>query len=276
MKRGKGIVVEVASHNHVIVMTPQGEFVRMPFTKPVSVGQEVHYRKRMRPNYWKWSVAAMLLLALASSAAMVNDKLQIPGGSVPTYFVTIDINPSIELAINKEQRVIGVEGLNQDGLALVSKVKLIGRSFKEAVEIIGQQAEHDGYLRSGVNQIVVTIAEEGNVQYELIELKEISTPRSTAYQPELEQVINDTLATEYQVQLWKVPTNARNKARQAGVTPAAYIATHIQVDTSALDKDNEHRTNSVVATIERNGEYHYVEFQVTRPVLTPITVTGTR
>lgn len=272
MKRGKGIVVEISSHNHVIVMTPQGEFMRIPFLKPVTVGQEIQFKIKARPSYWKWSVAAMLLLALASSAAMVNEKVQIPGGNIPAFFVTIDINPSIELAVNKEQRVVGVEGLNQEGVDLLSKVKLIGKSFKEAVEIIGQQAELDGYLQAGKNEIVVTITDENNDQYELIELSTISTPRTTTYEPQIEDIICDTLATEYNVQMWKVPANVRNKARQAGVTPAAYIAIHVQVDRRSVDQ--EKNTNSVVTTIERNGEYHYVEFQVTRPVLTPVSVTS--
>ena len=61
---------------------------------------------------------------------------------------------------------------------MLSKVKLIGKSFKEAVEIIGQQAELDGYLQAGENEIVVTTTDENNDQYELIELSTISTPRT--------------------------------------------------------------------------------------------------
>ena len=40
MKQGKGIVVEVAGSDHVIVMTSRGEFLRVPFSKPVCVDKK--------------------------------------------------------------------------------------------------------------------------------------------------------------------------------------------------------------------------------------------
>ena len=96
MKQGKGIVVEVAARDHVIVMTSQGEFLRVPFSKPVCVGQEIQYTIKRPPFYFKWTVAAVLLLALVGSAGQIAD---IPGGTTPAFFVTLDINPSIELAL---------------------------------------------------------------------------------------------------------------------------------------------------------------------------------
>ena len=60
-----------------------------------------------------YSVVAILFLALVS-AGLYGLNLY-PGGRLAAYYITVDINPSVELTLNKHQRVIKVEGLNDDG-----------------------------------------------------------------------------------------------------------------------------------------------------------------
>lgn len=271
MKWETGIVVEVAAQNQVIVMTSQGKFVRVPFNKPVCVGQEIHYSINKRPALWKWSIAAVLFLAIASSAGQLYD---IPGGDIPAYFITLDINPSIELAINSEQRVIAVEGLNNEGAQLLKKIKLVGRNFKQAVEMVEVQAEHDGYLKAGENEIVVTVSRDGVDGYQKIELNDYRG--GSQLEQEIGDVIKETLATVYHVKMWRVPSEARDQVRETGLTPAKYIAIHLDYEQNfETARGDMSSSTSVEASIERNGDYHYFEFEVTRPVLTPVTITRT-
>lgn len=265
MKQGKGIVVEVAARDHVIVMTSQGEFLRVPFSKPVCVGQEIQYTIKRPPFYFKWTVAAVLLLALVGSAGQIAD---IPGGTTPAFFVTLDINPSIELALNSGQRVVHAEGLNEEGRDLISKIDLVGATFKQAVESIEIQAESEGYLEPGKNEIVVTISQPGIDEYEQVRFNDPSGPDAGADQ-EIEAVIKETLGTIYHVQMWRVPADAREKIRETGLTPAKYIAVYVDLESASLpesEKAAAGSTTQVTATIERNGDYHYFEFEVTRPV----------
>lgn len=268
MKRGMGIVVEVAAQNQVIVMTSQGEFVRVPFNKPVCVGQEIQYAINKPPVLWKWSIAAVLFLAIATSAGQIYD---IPSGDVPAYFVTLDINPSIELAITSDQRVVAVEGLNPEGVHLLNKIRVVGRNFKQAVEIIEAQAERDGYLKAGENEIVITVSRDGAEGYQAIELTDVAS--SSQMEQEISDVIKETLATVYHVKMWRVPSETRDQVREAGLTPAKYIAIHVDFNQGSERAREPGRATQVEATIERNGDYHYFEFEVTRPVLTPVTIT---
>lgn len=262
MKRGTGIVVEMAENNHVIVMTSQGKFVRVPFTKPVCVGQEIQYLIRQRPDFWKWSMAAALFIAIATSAGHVNLDNQITNFE-PEYFVTVDINPSLELAVNSEQVVVGVEGLNNDGKKMLNKISVVGRTFKDALSIIESQAEYDGYLKSGENEIVVTISQNGINGYEKISLDEVS---DQAVASEITDAVQETLGTIYRVTMWRVSDDTRKEARDAGLTPANYIAVYVNQQPKSSDA-------KAVATIERNGNTHYFEFEITRPVLQPVTMT---
>jgi len=273
MKQGRGIVVEVTPHDHVIIMTPQGEFLRIPFKKPVCVGQEIHYTIKRPPVLWKWSVAAVILLALVGSAGQINT---IPGGATPAYFITLDINPSIELAINAEQRVVYADGLNPEGDVLVEKLNLIGRTFKQAIALIENQAELDGYLKPGQNEIVITIAQDGINRLEKVALDD-SQYLNNGSEAAIEAAVKEILAEAYNVQMWKVPTDTREKARASGMTPAKYIALYVnsQRNDNAGSSNNQ-STTPVKVTIERNGDQHSFEIEVTRPVFTPVKLTRTK
>lgn len=52
----------------------------------------------------------------------------------PTSVISIDINPSLELSVNRFDRVIRAEGYNQDGVQLVQTLDLVHRSYEQAVD----------------------------------------------------------------------------------------------------------------------------------------------
>ncbi len=54
----------------------------------------------------------------------------------PVSYISIDINPSIELSINTFDRVIGVSASNEDGEEIVNSVSLNNLSYLEALELL--------------------------------------------------------------------------------------------------------------------------------------------
>lgn len=75
--------------------------------------------------------------ALAAAACLV---LAVLGGGWlwlrPTAHISIDVNPSLELAVNRFDRVVGVEGWNEDGQALADDLDLQFTDYTQAVEEI--------------------------------------------------------------------------------------------------------------------------------------------
>ena len=74
-------------------------------------------------------------IALAAAACAVV----LAGGrlyATPTVQISIDINPSLELGINRFDRVISVEGWNDDGTSLAQTVDVTHLSYTDAVETI--------------------------------------------------------------------------------------------------------------------------------------------
>ncbi len=76
----------------------------------------------------------------------------------PVSYVSIDINPSIMLTINRFDRVIKVEGLNEDAKKLIENIKLYGVDIVLATEKITNKAVELGYLDKNLNDNVVLVS----------------------------------------------------------------------------------------------------------------------
>lgn len=96
-----------------------------------------------------------LALATAACAAVV-----VLGGGwlylTPTAHISIDVNPSLELGINWFDRVISVQGWNDDGTALAETLDVKNLTYTQAVETILQSetitalVEQDAVVEIGV------------------------------------------------------------------------------------------------------------------------------
>lgn len=61
-------------------------------------------------------------------------------------YVTVEINPGVELVLDAKGNVKSANGLNDDGETLLVDVKLDGKSLDAALEVIVKEAEKTGYL----------------------------------------------------------------------------------------------------------------------------------
>ncbi len=74
--------------------------------------------------------------------------------------VQLDVNPSIEIGINKKEEVVSAEGLNADGQEILSGMKLEGLDIYTATNaIIGSLLKH-GYIDELSNSILLSVEDE--------------------------------------------------------------------------------------------------------------------
>lgn len=76
--------------------------------------------------------------------------------------ITLDVNPSVRLEVNKSEKVISATGLNEDGIALLCEIeqdgeKLKSKSLEVAVNVLITAMVEDGYLSQTSNSILVTV-----------------------------------------------------------------------------------------------------------------------
>lgn len=74
----------------------------------------------------------------------------------PTSVISIDINPSLELNVNRFDRIISVNGLNDDGQELAASIDLKYRDYRSALEkLLEEKSIAD--LLSGDEILTITV-----------------------------------------------------------------------------------------------------------------------
>lgn len=103
-------------------------------------------------NMKKFAIAAcMALLFIGSGFAYAT----------PASYLSVDINPSVELGINTFGLVVSAEALNKDGEDVLSGIDVKGTKAKKAVNIIVDAATDKGYLKDdGSSVVLITAADD--------------------------------------------------------------------------------------------------------------------
>ena len=102
------------------------------------------------------AVAAVFVLLIAGIFLAKNFK---GGSSGPlAAVVSFDVNPSIELNVDKNEKIISAVGLNDEGREVLGGMELEGSGFDVAVNaIIGSMLQH-GYLDDTANSILLSVS----------------------------------------------------------------------------------------------------------------------
>lgn len=130
--------------------------------------------------------------------------------TTPVAYVSVDINPSIELSVNTFDQVISAEAYNEDGEKVLEDTNLVNSDVDDAVKNIITNAVSDGYIKEdGTSAVEITTAtDKDNVATKLDEsLKQIADKS-------LEE--NNIEAT---VETQNVALARRDEARTLGITP---------------------------------------------------------
>jgi len=125
----KGIVLEVHDE-HVTILTPEGEFLKSRKQKgQVHLGEEIVFFPLHRAESAK---KGRLALDLRGKWAIISvmTAIILAFTLYPRYtsnqvyaYVSVDVNPSIELGINKDMKVISMDAYNEDGESIIKQMK---------------------------------------------------------------------------------------------------------------------------------------------------------
>lgn len=90
---------------------------------------------------------------IAAAATCVLALILIIGGPVsymtPVAAVSIDVNPSFELQINLYDRVIGMQGYNEEGTVLAETLSVENMTYTQAINCILEEGAVAGEIASG-------------------------------------------------------------------------------------------------------------------------------
>ncbi|MDE7274471.1 MAG: hypothetical protein K2N95_15700 [Lachnospiraceae bacterium] len=88
--------------------------------------------------------------------------------SRPVSYISIDVNPSIELAVNCFDRVVSAKGYNEDGQDILNHVPLKNISYQQAIDRLLQDAYYSRFLNRDSQLVVTVISEHSDAMLEQI------------------------------------------------------------------------------------------------------------
>ncbi len=205
----KGIVAEL-HNNYMIVITQKGDFVRQRKQAGCNIGDEVTINTVNINKYMRQisaMAASLILIAMLITGAYAYYS--------PYSYISVDINPSLGLSINRFERVIAVKALNEDAEKLLkSSGGINNKNLNTAVSKILETAYDSGYLKDNEeNSVMFTVSTE-NESKQLKITEEINKVSSE----ELSK-----LSSNYTIILEKVEVEDYKKAVTENISPGKVI-----------------------------------------------------
>lgn len=207
----KGIVMDIKKHS-VVVLTPNGEFITCKRKgDSCMIGEEISFDEQEQkashfsiPSFLK--PASILVACFLFAVLFFYNQ---PEEKVFAY-VSVDINPSLEVSVTKDFRVIDLQACNDDGRRILKELKQWeNKQLQEVIRTIIKQSQEDKYLTND-KQVMLTAVAKDKALEPLLEkaMKELKK------EYELKHII-----VEYQSSTMQV----RENARKAGIGTGVYI-----------------------------------------------------
>ncbi|WP_283751089.1 anti-sigma factor domain-containing protein, partial [Bacillus cereus] len=207
----KGIVMDIKKHS-VVVLTPNGEFIT--FKRKVHsymIGEEISFNKQEQraPRYSIPSFLKPASLLVTCFLCVLLFFYNQPEEKVFAY-VSVDINPSLEVSVTKDLRVIDLRACNDDGRRILKEMKRWeNKDLQDVIRTIIKQSQEDKYLTND-KQVMLT-----------------AVTKDKSLEPQLEKAMQK-LKKEYETKHVTVVYQSstmqmRENAKKAGVGTGVYI-----------------------------------------------------
>ena len=109
--------------------------------------------KKKKPAYKVFgSVAAALIICIAGVLAFGKG-----GASEAAAIIGLDVNPSIQLSVDDNGKVIEASAVNKDGEKILDDMSLAGTDMKVAANAIVGSMLQQGFLNDISNSILVSV-----------------------------------------------------------------------------------------------------------------------
>lgn len=155
-----GTILEL-KRNRAIIMTNECRYVYIKRRPKMFVGQQVVFFEsdliKPRMAVFKYvgiaaSIAVGFLLIFVSYFRLIENR--------NIYaFVNVDINPSVEIAVDQEKVVLWAKPINEDGKTLLNTLKLKGESLEDAIKDIVDQSRKNGIIKEETdNYILISVS----------------------------------------------------------------------------------------------------------------------
>lgn len=147
-----------------VVMTDTCDFVNIPRQPDMFIGQQIKYRKRNLTGNKKALTKYLTLIASVFVIALCSILyFQFFNPDKVFAYVDVDINPSLEMAIDENSKVLAIKPLNKDAKTLLKELKINNLPLKEALSQVISASVKLGFINDSKNNAVLISASVSKV-----------------------------------------------------------------------------------------------------------------
>lgn len=133
----KGIIMEKHRHYN-IVLTHDGSFKKVKIAHEDNlIGEEIKFEPYISKSFFKKDIQLPAIMKLGSIAALIAIFVffcfSFVGGNKTYAYITVDVNPSIEIEVDDLLRVQNISALNEDAEILLQELP---KSQHENLELV--------------------------------------------------------------------------------------------------------------------------------------------
>lgn len=224
-----GIIMEI-NERFLTLLTPEGEFLRArKQDQAYAIGQEIAFfpielknGKLSRPlSIFRLSRGkGLMAAAFAMMLAIVSFLPFLQNDEVYAY-MSIDVNPSIELGVNQEYQVVELIPYNEEGKLIIQNIKSWkSNSIHEVADKILLQIKKQGYFKENKEVVIAAVYTEQNKEADERIQKELADIKQAAQKEQLE------------VTLLEASKEEREAAIDKGLSPGLYKENKIKADSA--------------------------------------------
>lgn len=241
-----GIVLELEA-NHAIVMRKDGHFVRIPRTSEMGVGMEVGWepvtrtvptqsavqplRLRRKSTLRGWRIGAAGIAACLAVSAGLSFGMGVfsPTQAEAYAFVSLDINPSVSIQVDKKLVVIDATGMNADGVSLLQHLKLKGEPLQKAISNVVNAALQDHMIPQNDTILISTAPNTAGVNVAQVQQQAESSVKAAIQANPLTQSLHPSVfALGLSSTMWKAADTAHlSPGKLAAYLMAAKEGVHV-------------------------------------------------
>ncbi|MCS0672470.1 anti-sigma factor domain-containing protein [Cytobacillus firmus] len=222
-----GIIMEI-NERFLTLLTPEGEFLRArKLDGAYALGQEIEFfpielknGKKSSPltifNLFKGK--GLMAAAFALMLAVVSFLPFLQNDEVYAY-MSIDVNPSIELGVNQKYQVVELVPYNEEGELIIQSIKNWKKnSIHEVTDKILLQIKKQGYFKENKEVVIAAVYTEQTKEADERIQEELADIKQAAQKEQLE------------VTLLEASEEERKAAIDKGLSPGVYKENKLKAD----------------------------------------------
>ncbi len=165
-----GTIIEI-NNNKSYVFTMDYSVITIKTREDYILGQHITFTQKdifKDTYYFRFKsiknlavvAAALLLITIIALVTLVHpfNTDSSSFDQVCTALVSVDINPSIQISINKEKQIVKANAVNKDGVNVLKTVDLKNLSLPDGIKKIVSTAKELGYIDKDTNVVLVSAA----------------------------------------------------------------------------------------------------------------------